>query len=418
MAPKQGRDNPVDNKVPRVHTRTGEVTYRFVNGKPVNPMPHAVVPTYGALVHPAPSAYGMLPPPAPYPPAFQGYGGVAVAPYWQHQTGYSRPPTEQPMMLVWSWPHSADGLRATGGILAVFVPADPERRWRDLCGIRDFQELAFSEWLDAITTYCLFEEEDILRFCFFILDREKNGYIEKDEMRMLVNMLYNIDPVKGPTGNTKVAFEKLSVQQDGKIEFWEFELFNKAFPSLFFPAFRLQVKMMQAVWGEKWWGRKKRKLQDNLEERRRNEEMDRLADTNRLENMRQRRIKRKMGACKYYCWPCGRAEYDKMFPRANIVVADPEADEAERQRKIAEDKARLQREMEARYLNPETQEYKKFREKMDAKKQKEKNQRDKKPKADSRRPVKLETKADERRLRLENRRVRNGRVPTAGGAFD
>eukprot|EP00752_Nemacystus_decipiens_P006883 g6184.t1 len=288
----------------------------------------------------------------------------------------------------------------------------------ELIGIRDFQELAFSEWLDAITTYCLFEEEDILRFCFFILDREKNGYIEKDEMRMLVNMLYNIDPVKGPTGNTKVAFEKLSVQQDGKIEFWEFELFNKAFPSLFFPAFRLQVKMMQAVWGEKWWGRKKRKLQDNLEERRRNEEMDRLADTNRLENMRQRRIKRKMGACKYYCWPCGRAEYDKMFPRANIVVADPEADEAERQRKIAEDKARLQREMEARYLNPETQEYKKFREKMDAKKQKEKNQRDKKPKADSRRPVKLETKADERRLRLENRRVRNGRVPTAGGAFD
>lgn len=95
-----------------------------------------------------------------------------------------------------------------------------------------------------------------------------------------------------------------------------------------------KVKMMQAVWGERWWGRKKRKLQDNLEEKRRNEEIDRLADSNRLENMRQRRIKRKMGACKYYCWPCGRAEYEKMFPRANIVVADPEAEEAERQRKV------------------------------------------------------------------------------------
>lgn len=59
---------------------------------------------------------------------------------------------------------------------------------------------------------------------------------------MLVSMLYHVDPVKGPTGNTKVAFDKLSVQQDGKIEFWEFELFNKAFPSLFFPAFRLQVR--------------------------------------------------------------------------------------------------------------------------------------------------------------------------------
>lgn len=115
-------------------------------------------------------------------------------------------------------------------------------------GIRDFQELTFSEWLHAITTYCLFEEEDILKFCFFILDREKNGYIEKDEMRMLVNMLYNVDPVKGPTGNTKVAFDKLSVQQDGKIEFWEFELFNQAFPSLFFPAFRLQVRRNTALY--------------------------------------------------------------------------------------------------------------------------------------------------------------------------
>ncbi|CAM9433424.1 unnamed protein product [Ectocarpus fasciculatus] len=287
----------------------------------------------------------------------------------------------------------------------------------ELIGIRDFQELTFSEWLDAITTFCLFEEEEILRFCFFILDREKNGYIEKDEMRMLVNMLYNIDPVKGPTGNTKVAFDKLSVQQDGKIEFWEFELFNKAFPSLFFPAFRLQVKMMQAVWGEAWWGRKKRKFQDRLELRRKHEEEDRLADANRLEAMRQRRIKRKMGACKYFCWPCGRAEYDKMFPRANVVVADPAAEEAERLRKQAEDKARLQREMDARYLNPETQEYKKFREKLDAKKEKEKNQRDKKPKAESRRPVKREKNADERRLRLENRRVKNGRLPPVGGAF-
>lgn len=78
----------------------------------------------------------------------------------------------------------------------------------------------------------------------------------------------------------------------------------------------------------------------------------------------------------------------------------------------------MQREMEARYLNPETQEYKKFREKVDAKKEKEKKQRDKKPTADSRRPVKLEKNVDERRLRLENRRVKNGRVPnTPGGAF-
>ncbi|CAN0351765.1 unnamed protein product, partial [Laminaria digitata] len=288
-------------------------------------------------------------------------------------------------------------------------------------GIRDFQELTFSEWLHAIATYCLFEGEDILRFCFFILDREKNGYIEKDEMRMLVNMLYNVDPVKGPTGNTKVAFNKLSVQQDGKIEFWEFELFNQAFPSLFFPAFRLQVKMMQAVWGEAWWRRRKRKIQDDLEDKRRREHEERMADSTRLEAMRQRRIKRKMGACAYHCWPCGRAEYDKMFPKSTIPVIDPALEEAERLRKEAEAKAALQREMEKRYLNPETHEYKMYKEKLDAKKAKEKKQLDKldkKAPPAGRRPEKREKRADERRLRLEGRRARNGRSAVAGGAFD
>lgn len=84
---------------------------------------------------------------------------------------------------------------------------------------------------------------------------------------------------------------------------------------------------------------------------------------------------------------------------------------------LAEDKARLQREMEARYLHPETQEYKRFKEKLEAKTEREKNQRDKKPKDEGRRPVKREKNTDDRRLRLENRRIKDGRVPTVGGAF-
>lgn len=93
--------------------------------------------------------------------------------------------------------------------------------------------------------------------------------------------------------------------------------------------------MIQAVWGEKWWKRRKRRLQDKLEARRRHEEEDRMADSRRVEAMRQRRIKRKMGACKYHCWPCGRAAYDKMFPRAEVHVVDPEEEEAEKLRQVS-----------------------------------------------------------------------------------
>jgi hypothetical protein len=74
----------------------------------------------------------------------------------------------------------------------------------------------------------------------------QNGMVEVDELKMLVNMLYNVDPAKGPTGNARVALQKLPVQADGKVEFWEFQALHNAFPSLLFPAFRLQVKVSRA----------------------------------------------------------------------------------------------------------------------------------------------------------------------------
>lgn len=70
--------------------------------------------------------------------------------------------------------------------------------------------------------------------------------------------------------------------------------------------------------------------------------------------------------------------------------------------------------MEVRYLNPETQEFKKFKEKVDAKREKANKGRDKAA-TPTRRPVKREKHANQRRLRLENRRARNGRIPAAGG---
>ena len=91
---------------------------------------------------------------------------------------------------------------------------------------------------------------------------------------------------------------------------------------------------MQAVLGERWWKRKKRQIQDEVDNKRRLEEKDRTAEANRLEAMRQRRIRRKMGKYKYYLWPCGRGAYDEMFPKPKLRVVDPEQEEAERLQKV------------------------------------------------------------------------------------
>lgn len=80
-------------------------------------------------------------------------------------------------------------------------------------------------------------------------------------------------------------------------------------------------------------------------------------------------------------------------------------------------KEKLRQQYEAQYLNPETEEYKRFRAKVDAKREKQRLQRDKdgdvKREPPTRRPVKREKKANDRRLRLEGRRMKRGRLSEA-----
>ena len=101
--------------------------------------------------------------------------------------------------------------------------------------------LDFGEFFCSVVTYCLFEREEILRYCFYIFDREKNGYIEQDELMMMINILYGIAPTDQLRGNAKVAANQLEFNTDGKVDFKEFKEFNKQFPALFYPAFRIQV---------------------------------------------------------------------------------------------------------------------------------------------------------------------------------
>lgn len=71
-----------------------------------------------------------------------------------------------------------------------------------------------------------------------------------DELKLLADMLYDVDPKKGPSGNTRIALNKVPLQADGKIEFWELQLFHAAFPNLLYPAFRLQVKVSQCLYAQ------------------------------------------------------------------------------------------------------------------------------------------------------------------------
>ena len=144
----------------------------------------------------------------------------------------------------------------------------------DLTDIHHAEELDFGEYLVAVITYCLFEPQEILRFCFYIFDRDKNGYIVKEELELMLRVLYHIVPPDEFTGNTRNALELLEFSDDEKVDWQEFNRFHVLFPALFYPAFRMQNTMITETMGQRWWDKKKRTL---YEEKVRRDMIEQLA---------------------------------------------------------------------------------------------------------------------------------------------
>ena len=233
----------------------------------------------------------------------------------------------------------------------------------ELIDVNHSGALDFGEFFQAIVTYCLFEKTEVLKYCFYIFDRDKNGYIERDELKIMINVLYHISPPDEVTGNTKTAIEKLDINGDGKIDFDEFMNFNRLFPALFHPAFRIQTNMMVCTMGYRWWDARKRHLHNERERKRMMDEISSRKEYMRLLKLRDRKVRKKMGLLRYALCKDQRAEYEKLFPIDDDGNDGPSESEIEAMRK-------KQREIERRLAelavkNPETDEWKAYVQKRD-----------------------------------------------------
>ena len=75
----------------------------------------------------------------------------------------------------------------------------------------------------------MFGKVEVLKFCFFIFDKDKNGYIEEDELSTLVDVLQD----GGSYSNTKQALlGAFDRDGDGKMDFNEFMALHTKFPQM------------------------------------------------------------------------------------------------------------------------------------------------------------------------------------------
>lgn len=94
--------------------------------------------------------------------------------------------------------------------------------------------------------------------------------------------------------------DKFDTNNDGKIDFKEFTAMDIAYPMLLFPAYRMQENMMERTLGKNWWKERRMMLQGERDAEQ--DAKDKLVakEEERMEALRQREIRRKMGYIQYY----------------------------------------------------------------------------------------------------------------------
>lgn len=180
----------------------------------------------------------------------------------------------------------------------------------DIIECIDPDTIDFGEFVASICTYCFFEIPEILKFCFYVFDRDKNGFVPQTEFRLLIDALHN----HNMNANVSFALENLKYRKEGKFYFEEFVKMHELFPSVLFPAFRLQNAMMTTVGGERWWNTRKTRLVFNREAAIKREKARKRKAKREAERYRQAQIRRHMGPFKYYFMPWERKHFNAIYP--------------------------------------------------------------------------------------------------------
>ena len=211
--------------------------------------------------------------------------------------------------------------------------------------------LDFGEFVEAVGTFCMFGKMEILKFCFFIFDKDKSGSIEEDEMTSLIETLQQGEAYSNTKQALLGAFDE---DGDGKMSFKEFVETNEKYPQMLFPAFKIQDKMAQCTLGRKWWLDRKAMFaaerQKEVDDKKKAKEAAKLKH---VENQKKQ-IRRRIGWFNYYFNSTMRdkyfAEIDYGVDEEALAREKKEAEEKEMDRQkelelLAQERARAMRMM-------------------------------------------------------------------------
>jgi Ca2+-binding EF-hand superfamily protein len=197
-------------------------------------------------------------------------------------------------------------------------------------------KITFGEFVDVTCTFACFETIEMIKYCWFILDRDKVGEVDIKEVEHFIYLMWDHDT----NSNMGMAIDYMRTLDtgDGRVNFKDILAVNAAYPFVFYPTFRIQATVVSTSMGEIWWDKKKADVQEKLEHERKLEEMKKnkkKADlAKEQERLNEEMVKKKMG-WKYYVFFWQRDKARKQI--AKIAAINKQLEEASKVKASGDD---------------------------------------------------------------------------------
>ena len=154
-----------------------------------------------------------------------------------------------------------------------------------LIGTKDLHAMTYIEFVEGICTFCTFKLDDLIRFVFFILDKEKSGLIPRFQLLRFVESIHggkkiqvfekaimppstndiadandipsvsSLSPQKNFTTNTNIHLPTAERQQSS-VNYQQLKQLCIDYPTLLEPMLLFQSKLRRRIKGEVWWKKK------------------------------------------------------------------------------------------------------------------------------------------------------------------
>jgi len=148
----------------------------------------------------------------------------------------------------------------------------------------------------------------------------------------------------------------MSFADDERIDWDEFVRFHKEFPRLFQPAFTLYLNMSTWIMGQKFWAAKKDEIKKIKEAERKKDLKTKNTKELRAIRSAQKKLRKRMGLCRYYCCPFLRPFFD------GSMKPPPTQEQLDAKAKKAAEIAAAKRAAELALKNPNTAAWEKHKE--------------------------------------------------------